>query len=77
MFSPQNAMGSPRPGAGGGGIVTANNGNFSQAPNVFQGPLAYLEKTTSNIGQFGQQNIFRLSRTKSNRLFFIAFCFRY
>lgn len=52
MFSPQNAMGSPRPGAGGGGIVPGNNGNFSQAPNVFQNPLAYLEKTTSNIGEF-------------------------
>lgn len=52
MFSPQNAMGSPRPGAGTGGIVPGNNGNFSQAPNVFQGPLAYLEKTTSNIGAF-------------------------
>lgn len=51
MFSPQNAMGSPRPGAGGAGIIPGNNGNFGQGPNVFQGPLAYLEKTTSNIGE--------------------------
>lgn len=27
-----------------------NRGGFNQAQNVLQGPLAYLEKTTSNIG---------------------------
>lgn len=32
------------------GNQMANRGGFSQAQNVLQGPLAYLEKTTSNIG---------------------------
>lgn len=29
----------------------ASRGGFNQAQNVLQGPLAYLEKTTSNIGK--------------------------
>lgn len=32
------------------GNQMANRGGFNQAQNVLQGPLAYLEKTTSNIG---------------------------
>lgn len=33
------------------GNQMANRGGFNQAQNVLQGPLAYLEKTTSNIGK--------------------------
>lgn len=33
------------------GNQLANRGGFNQAQNVLQGPLAYLEKTTSNIGK--------------------------
>lgn len=35
-------------GGGGGGMPMAN---FGQGPNVLPGPLAFLEKTTSNIGK--------------------------
>ncbi|KAJ6645443.1 Mediator of RNA polymerase II transcription subunit 28 [Pseudolycoriella hygida] len=35
------------------GNQMANRGGFNQAQNVLQGPLAYLEKTTSNIDLVG------------------------
>lgn len=35
-----------------GGTMAARGG-FNQAQNVLQGPLAYLEKTTSNIDLVG------------------------
>lgn len=35
-----------RANVGGGGMS-----NFGQGPNVLPGPLAFLEKTTSNIGK--------------------------
>ena len=37
---------------GGAGGPMASRGGFNQSQqNVLQGPLAYLEKTTSNIGE--------------------------
>lgn len=53
---PPNAVGGGGGGAGGGGPVAGPSSSavagFSQGgQNVLQGPLAYLEKTTSNIGE--------------------------
>lgn len=31
--------------------ANVGGGGFNQGPNMLQGPLAYLEKTTSNIGK--------------------------
>lgn len=58
MFMQQGGMqmNAVRPNMGGmgGGMNTGGGGmpmgNFGQGPNVLPGPLAYLEKTTSNIG---------------------------
>lgn len=41
MYMQQGGPMVPRSGPAGG---------FNPGPNVLQGPLAYLEKTTSNIG---------------------------
>lgn len=43
MFMPQGV-----PMRGGSGMPM---NNFGQGPNVLPGPLAFLEKTTSNIGK--------------------------
>lgn len=59
---PMNAV---RPNIGGGGNIGVGSGgggggmpmgNFvGQGPNVLPGPLAFLEKTTSNIGKNSQR----------------------
>lgn len=41
-------------GGGGGGMPMSN---FGQGPNVLPGPLAFLEKTTSNIGKKSRKQL--------------------
>lgn len=50
MFMQQGGvpMNPVRGNVGGSGMPM---GNFGQGPNVLPGPLAFLEKTTSNIGK--------------------------
>lgn len=48
---PMNAV---RTNVGGGGMPMSN---FGQAPNVLPGPLAFLEKTTSNIGKKSRKQL--------------------
>lgn len=41
-------------GGGGGGMPMSN---FGQGSNVLPGPLAFLEKTTSNIGKKSRKQL--------------------
>lgn len=50
-------MGGGNIGVGGGGGAGMPMGNFA-GPNVLPGPLAFLEKTTSNIGIETELKIF-------------------
>lgn len=47
MFMQQGGV----PMRGNVGAVGMPMNNFGQGPNVLPGPLAFLEKTTSNIGK--------------------------
>lgn len=46
---------SARGGVGPGNVPANVFGPGGQAQNALQGPLAYLEKTTSNIGKLGRK----------------------
>lgn len=54
MFMQQGGipMNPVRANVGGGGGMP-----FGQAPNVLPGPLAFLEKTTSNIGKKSRKQL--------------------